>query len=34
MLVYEKNNKLNINFDNEISENPDKSVRKMEKQRF
>jgi hypothetical protein len=28
MLVYEKNNKLNINFDNEISENPDLQIGK------
>jgi hypothetical protein len=28
MLVYEKNNKLNINFDNEISENPDLQISK------
>jgi hypothetical protein len=28
MLIYEKNNKLNINFDNEISENPDLQIGK------
>lgn len=28
MLIYEKNNKLNINFDNEISENPDIQIGK------
>lgn len=28
MLVYEKNNKLNINFDNEVSENPDLQINK------
>lgn len=28
MLIYEKNNKLNINFDNEISENPDVQIGK------
>jgi hypothetical protein len=28
MLIYEKDNKLNINFDNEISENPDLQIGK------
>ena len=28
MLIYEKNNKLNINFDNEVSENPDLQIGK------
>jgi hypothetical protein len=28
MLIYEKNNKLNINFDNEINENPDLQIGK------
>ena len=28
MLVYEKNNKLNINFDNEVSEQPDLQINK------
>lgn len=28
MLVYEKNNKLNINFDNEVSEQPDLQISK------
>lgn len=28
MLMYEKNNKLNINFDNEVSETPDLQISK------
>ena len=28
MLIYEKNNKLNINFDNEVSEQPDLQISK------
>lgn len=28
MIVYEKNNKLNINFDNEVNENPDLQISK------
>lgn len=28
MLIYEKNNKLNINFDNEVGENPDVQIGK------
>lgn len=30
MLIYEKNNKLNINFDNEVGENPDVQIGKDE----